>query len=61
MILDDETDPKTKKPKPRALDRLSVEELKEYVAALQGEIARVTEEIGKKESHKNAVDALFKK
>jgi uncharacterized small protein (DUF1192 family) len=61
MIFDDETDPKTKKPKPRALDRFSVDELKEYIGDLHDEIARVQAELAKKESHKSAVDALFKK
>lgn len=61
MILDDETDPKTKRAKPRVLDRLSVDELKDYVQDLKGEIARVEEEITKKDKQKGAIDALFKK
>lgn len=60
MILDDDSDPKTKKPNPRALDQLSVPELKEYVQQLRAEIFRVEENIRKKESHKAAADALFK-
>jgi uncharacterized small protein (DUF1192 family) len=60
MILDDETDPKTKKQKPRQLDNLSVPELKEYVLQMKGEIVRVEAEIQKKEKHKAAADALFK-
>lgn len=61
MIFDDENDPKTKRQKPRALDKLSVEDLREYVAQLQEEIARVEEEISKKEKHLSAADAIFKK
>lgn len=60
MILDDDSDPKTKKPKPRTLDRQSVPELREYVQLLKAEIIRVEENIRKKESHKAAADALFK-
>jgi uncharacterized small protein (DUF1192 family) len=60
MILDDETDPKTKKPKPRLLDNLSVPELRDYIAQLKSEIARAEADIQKKEKHKAAADALFK-
>jgi uncharacterized small protein (DUF1192 family) len=60
MILDDDSDPKTKKQQPRALDKLSVPELREYIQQLQGEIARVEADIQKKEKHKAAADALFK-
>ena len=61
MILDDDLDPKTKKAKPRALDNLSVADLKEYVQQMKDEIARVEAEIQKKDKHKSAMDALFKK
>lgn len=60
MILDDDTDPKTKKQKPRVLDNLSIPELREYVLQLKGEITRTEADIQKKEKHKAAVDALFK-
>lgn len=60
MIFDDETDPKTKKQKPRALDALSVPELKDYIAQLKAEITRVEADILRKEKHKAAADALFK-
>jgi uncharacterized small protein (DUF1192 family) len=60
MIFDDETDPKTKKQKPRQLDNLSVPELKDYILQMKGEIVRVEAEIQKKEKHKAAADALFK-
>lgn len=61
MINDDETDPKTKRAKPRLLDKLSVPELREYVVQLQEEIARVEQEIDKKDKHRSAADALFGK
>jgi uncharacterized small protein (DUF1192 family) len=60
MILDDDTDPKTKKQKPRPLDNLSVPELRDYIQQLKTEIARVETDIQKKEKHKAAADALFK-
>lgn len=61
MINDDETDPKTKRAKPRALDKFSVPELREYALQLKEEIARVEQEIDKKDKHRNAADALFSK
>lgn len=61
MITDDETDPKTKRAKPRALDKMSVAELQEYTVQLKEELARVENEIGKKDKHKSAMDALFRK
>ncbi len=61
MIFDDETDPKTKRAKPRALDKMSVPELRDYVVQLKEEIARVETDIEKKDKHRSAVDALFKK
>jgi uncharacterized small protein (DUF1192 family) len=61
MILDDETDPKTKRPKGRALDKMSVPELKDYVTALREEIARAEADIAKKEKSRSAADAVFGK
>jgi uncharacterized small protein (DUF1192 family) len=60
MIFDDDTDPKTRKQKPRSLDALSVPDLRDYVSQLKEEILRVEAEIAKKEKHKAAADALFK-
>lgn len=61
MIFDDDTDPKTKKQKPRVLDNMSVPELKEYVLQLKEEITRAEADIQKKEKHKAAVESLFGK
>ena len=60
MIFDDDTDPKTKKQKLRALDNLSVPDLRDYITQLKNEIVRVEADIEKKEKHKAAADALFK-
>lgn len=61
MIFDEDSDPKTKRQKLRPLDNVSVPELKEYLVQLADEIKRVQAEIDKKEKHKGAVDAIFKK
>lgn len=61
MFSDDDFDPKTKKMKQRPLDRLSVPELREYIADMKAEIARVEADIAKKEKSKSAADALFGK
>lgn len=60
MILDDDTDPKTKKQKLRVLDNMSVPELQDYIRQLREEITRAEADIAKKEKHKAAADALFK-
>ena len=59
MNLEEDLDPKTKKSKPRILDNMSVQELKEYIEDLRAEILRVEDDIKKKEAHKSAADALF--
>ncbi|MDB5395783.1 MAG: hypothetical protein JWM91_3289 [Rhodospirillales bacterium] len=58
MFDDLEPQKQTKKPKP--LDDMSVNELKDYVAALQAEIIRVEAAIKAKVAHMAAMDALFK-
>ena len=37
----DDLDPKQKKPQPRNLDAMNIEDLKEYAAALKAELARL--------------------
>lgn len=61
MFNDDDLDPKTKRIKPRVLDKLSVDDLKTYIIDLKTEIARVEADITKKEDHKNSISSLFKK
>lgn len=43
------------------LDSLGIEELRAYIVELREEIARVETDIGRKQSHKNAADAFFRK
>jgi uncharacterized small protein (DUF1192 family) len=61
MIGDEDFDPKTKRLKPRLLDNMSVADLQNYIAQLRAEIARAEADIVKKDSHKSAADAFFKK
>ena len=50
-----------KRLEPVALDPLGVEELRAYIAELQGEISRAEAEIARKQQHRNAADAFFGK
>lgn len=43
------------------LDPLSIDELKERIEALKGEIVRCEAKVGAASSHRTAADALFKK
>ncbi|MCA0247095.1 MAG: DUF1192 domain-containing protein [Proteobacteria bacterium] len=57
----DDLDPRQKKPQLKNLDAMNIEDLKEYVAALKAEQARVEEKIKAKQSHAAAAASLFKK
>ncbi|MBU0725117.1 MAG: DUF1192 domain-containing protein [Alphaproteobacteria bacterium] len=57
----DELLPRTPKPQKRPLDPMSVDELQAYILELEGEIARVRQEIEKKTSHRGAVESLFRR
>ena len=57
----DDLEPLKKKAQPRNLDPMSVDELREYVTILKGEIARVEEKIKAKQSHASAAEMFFKK
>jgi uncharacterized small protein (DUF1192 family) len=57
----DDLDPKQKKPQPRNLDAMNIEDLKEYVTVLKAELARVEEKIKAKQGHAAAAAAFFKK
>jgi uncharacterized small protein (DUF1192 family) len=43
------------------LDTMSVEELRDYIGELREEIARVEADISRKQSHRSAADAFFRK
>ena len=59
MDLED-LEPKKGKPQLKNLDPLGLEELKEYIVALEAEIERARAEISKKEQHRKGLDGLFK-
>ncbi len=62
MITDDDL-PKPKPPRlqPPSLDLMGITELCDYIAELQAEIARVEADIARKQSHRSAADAFFRK
>ena len=59
MINPDELDPPRPTLKPLDLQQMAVQELKDYIAALENEIRRAQEMIAKKEAHKSGIDSLF--
>lgn len=59
-MFDEELDPRTKRPKLRNLDNMSVDELEDYISQLKEEIARVEENVKKKKAYKNAASSFFK-
>lgn len=61
MNLED-LEPRNRKPKPKDLDAMGVEELEAYLAELEAEVARVKDKIqAKKDYLAGAQDAFFKK
>lgn len=58
---DDELDPRVKKPQPKNLDPMSIEELRDYIADLKAEIARVEDKIKAKQAHAAAAQGFFKR
>lgn len=57
----DDLDPKTKKPKLKDLEVMSVEALNDYIADLEAEIARARAAISAKGEARNAAESFFKK
>ena len=63
-IADEDDTPKARRPGMVAappLDTLGIEELRDYIAALRAEITRAEAAIAKKDTHRNAADAFFRK
>lgn len=56
----DDLEPRQKPKAPKPLDRHSVEELNDYIAALEAEIERARAEIAKKQGHRSTAEAFFK-
>jgi uncharacterized small protein (DUF1192 family) len=61
MIESEDDQPRRQSVKPRDLTRLSIEELKVYIAGLEAEIERARAQIAASESTRSAAEALFKK
>lgn len=62
-MMDEEEGPVRKRSRLEklALDSLGVEELREYIAELRAEIARVEEDIERKQGHRSAADSFFRR
>jgi uncharacterized small protein (DUF1192 family) len=62
-MLDEEDKPirKRRRLEKLVLDTLGVDELHEYIGELREEIARVETDIARKQSHRSAADAFFRK
>jgi uncharacterized small protein (DUF1192 family) len=56
----EELEPRKQAPAPVNLDRMSIEELDDYILTLQAEIARVREKIAAKKAHLAGAAGLFK-
>ncbi|MBV8524215.1 MAG: DUF1192 domain-containing protein [Acetobacteraceae bacterium] len=50
-----------KRLEPLLLDPLGVEELQAYISELRAEVARAEAEITRKQQHRSAADAFFRK
>jgi uncharacterized small protein (DUF1192 family) len=57
----DEIDPRPKPAKPRDLEAMSIEALKDYIAELEAEIARARSVIGAKQAARSAADGVFRR
>jgi uncharacterized small protein (DUF1192 family) len=58
---DDDLEPRAKKPQPKNLDPMSIEDLRDYIGELKAEIARVEEKIKAKQAHAAAAQMFFKR
>ena len=58
---DSEIEPRSKPAQPKDLTTLGVEELENYIADLEAEIARVRVEIAAKLGQRRGAEALFKR
>jgi uncharacterized small protein (DUF1192 family) len=58
---DDEPLTRRRRLEPLLLDSLGIEELRSYIDELRAEISRVETDIGRKNTHRSAADAFFKR
>lgn len=59
-MFDDENEPRKKPSSFKDLERLSLDELDEYIAELKAEIVRAEEDIKKKKAKMAAASSFFK-
>jgi uncharacterized small protein (DUF1192 family) len=59
--MEDPEEPRNVKPKPLALEVMSIEALGEYIAEMEAEIARVREAIAGKSSARQDAESVFNK
>lgn len=60
-LSEDDLEPKKKPAALRPLDKMSIDELRDYIQSMTIEIRRVEAEIARKESHRAAADSFFRK
>ena len=62
-MIDEEEGPVRKRTRLEklVLDTLGIDELREYIDELRGEIARVEADIERKQGHRSAADAFFRR
>jgi uncharacterized small protein (DUF1192 family) len=56
----DDLEPRSKKPQPKKLDEMAIDELEEYLAELEAETARVKDEIAGKKDYLEGAQSFFK-
>ncbi len=61
MLDADDLEPQKPKAKLRDLDGMAIEELEDYIASLDAEIARADAMIAKKKAHRQGIESLFGK
>jgi len=57
----DDLEPQKPIAKPKDLEPLSIEALKDYIAELEAEIARAQKAIDAKEGHREGAESIFKR
>ena len=62
-MMDEEEGPPRKRTRLEklVLDTLGIEELRDYIAELKAEIERVEADIARKQGHRSAADAFFRR
>ena len=62
-MMDEEEGPVRKRSRLEklVLDTMGIDELRDYIAELRAEIARVEEDIERKQGHRSAADAFFRR